>query len=287
MGVILAFLALAAWGLGDFLIQRSARAFGDWVALFYITAFATIVLFPFVISDLPRFLADQGTSLVLWLTSLVLLFASLFDFEALRVGKMSVVEPVYAMEVPITVMLGIFVLREFLSAAQGFLITCLMIGIFLVATRSFRHLKNIHAEKGVWLAVTATLGMGVVNFLFGVGARETNPLVINWFTSAFLAVVTFAYLASQRRLGEITADWHHNRRLILSVSFFDNLAWVAYAGSTTYIPIAISTGISESYIALAATLGLVFNKEKLQRHQWFGLVVSVIAVVILAFITKN
>ncbi|KKT90129.1 MAG: hypothetical protein UW90_C0006G0029, partial [Candidatus Yanofskybacteria bacterium GW2011_GWB1_45_11] len=44
------------------------------------------------------------------------------------------------------------------------------------------------------------------------------------------------------------------------------------------------TGISESYIALAALLGLVFNGEKLARHQWLGLIICSIAAVILAII---
>ena len=47
MGILLAITALIAWGLGDFLIERSARKFGDWVALFYMTSFGAIVLSPF------------------------------------------------------------------------------------------------------------------------------------------------------------------------------------------------------------------------------------------------
>ena len=49
-------------------------------------------------------------------------------------------------------------------------------------------------------------------------------------------------------------------------SFIDNLAWVAFAYATLYVPIAIATGISESYIALAAALGIIINKEKLKKH---------------------
>jgi len=48
MGITFAFLALAAWGIGDFLIQRTARKFGAGEALFYITAVATVGLLPFV-----------------------------------------------------------------------------------------------------------------------------------------------------------------------------------------------------------------------------------------------
>ncbi|MBU3978359.1 EamA family transporter [Patescibacteria group bacterium] len=52
MGILFAFIALFSWGIGDFLIQKSTRKFGDWLALFYICAFSTVVLLPFVYKDL-------------------------------------------------------------------------------------------------------------------------------------------------------------------------------------------------------------------------------------------
>lgn len=217
MGVAFAFLALICWGFGDFLIQRSARKFGDWVALFYVTAFATVFLFPFIWHDIPELLSRERLPLILWFSSLVLLLAALLDFEALRIGKISVVEPIYALEVPITVILGTFVLQEFLNPIQSVLIVTLIIGIILVATKSLHHLKGIHAERGVWYAIFATIGMGATNFLFGVGARETSPLIINWFTSAFIACFAFGYLLAHGRLGEISTGWrfapqtHHGR----------------------------------------------------------------------------
>ena len=58
-----------------------------------------------------------------------------------------------------------------------------------------------------------------------------------------------------------------NKKLLLGMSIFDNLAWICYAGAATLIPIAIAVSISESYIALTAMLGILINKEKLMRHQ--------------------
>ena len=104
MGILFAGLAIAGWGLGDFLIQRSARKLGDWEALFWIVLFATIVLLPFVYPTLA--ILSGYDWLILGLTSIVILVSSLLDFEALRVGKVSVVEPIFAMEVPVTIALA-------------------------------------------------------------------------------------------------------------------------------------------------------------------------------------
>lgn len=286
MGIAFAFIALICWGVGDFLIQRSARKFGDWAALFYITLAGAIITFPFVYKDLDAVFEPFNLSILL-VSSLVILFAALFDFEALRVGKISVVEPIYALEVPITASLALFVLKEVPNPAQAIFIFTLISGIFLVSVRSFKHLRNIHLEKGVWLAVLATIGMGIANFLFGVGARTISPLMINWFTNLFMVVATSAYLFANKRLHEIIIEWRESRKLILAVSLIDNFAWIAYTYSVLYIPIAIAIGISESYIAMAAALGLLLNREKLKKHQWFGLAATVVSAIVLAFITAD
>ncbi len=283
MGILFALIALVCWGFGDFLIQRSTRRFGDWVALFYITAIAAVTLLPLVYRDVLSL--TLGDFWLLLGTSMVIFFAAIFDFEALRRGKISVVAPIFALEVPITVGLAALIIGEHLMPLQYLLIFALLVGIVLVGIKQFHHLKNIHLERGVWLAVIATIGMGTVNFLFGVGARETSPLLINWFTSLFIAVATLIYLCLSGGVGKIATDWHGNKRLILTVGVIDNLAWVAYSFATLYIPIAIAIGISESYIALACLLGLLINKEKLKTHQWAGMILAVIAVIALAIVT--
>jgi len=285
MGILLAFVALLSWGFGDFLIEKSTRRFGDWVALFYITTFGSIVLFPFVYSDISRSFSAHG--MLLLAASGVILFAGLLDLEALRIGKISVIEPIYALEIPVAAVLAAYVIHETLTVPQTVFIVAIMAGIFLISTRSFSALKKIHTEKGVLQAVVATIGMGAVNFLFGVGSRETSPLMINWFTSVFVALVALIYLIWTSRTHEIIADLKKEKLLAFGVSFFDNLAWVSFSYAMLFIPIAIATGISEGYIAFAGALGLAFNREKLQRHQWVGFFLVVISVVLLAFITDK
>jgi len=129
--------------------------------------------------------------------------------------------------------------------------------------------------------------MGAVNFLFGFGARTVSPLMINWFTDLFIATIAFVYLVLNRRLGEVRREWSESKKLILSVSLVDNFAWLAYSYSALYIPIAIASGISEGYMVVAVALGLVLNKEKLKKHQWFGLVIVLAAATILTLVTKG
>lgn len=288
MGILFAFLALLCWGLGDFLIEKSARRFGDLIALFYVTAFGAIALLPFVYKKIgPLFINNGLNLLVLLAAGAIVLVAGVLNFKSLKLGKISVVEPIFAFEVPLTAILATLILREFLFPVQVLLILLLFLGIILVAVRRLDDLRKIKMEKGVWLAILGTIFMGLVNFLMGYGSRLTDPLMINWFISIFIALPLFFYLLTTGQAGKIISSWPGNKKLIFAVSFFDNFAWIFFAAAVLYIPIAVATGISESYIALAAGLGLIINKEKLLRHQKIGLGICVVAVIILALVTNH
>ena len=141
-------------------------------------------------------------------------------------------------------------------------------------------------EKGVWLAIAATVGMGLSDFLVGVGGRQTSPLLVNWFLSIFAGGISLAYLLLTGRAREILYDFKNNKFVISVLMILDNVAWIAFAYSMLLIPIAIAGGISEGYTALTAGLGILVNKEKLRRHQFFGLVITIFAVIVLALVSE-
>ncbi|MFH0818844.1 MAG: DMT family transporter [Patescibacteria group bacterium] len=286
MGLLFAFIALLCWGVGDFMIQRSARKIGSWAAMFFIGLMASIILFPFIYKEIADTLIDGNNLFLLFTMSVVMLVASWLFFESLRIGKISVIDPILAMELPVTVILALFILREKINLEQGVLIIIIIGSIFLLSVKQFKNLHKIHLEKGVGLAMLAMAGMGIANFFFGVCARETSPLMVVWFTSGFISIVTIITFIAQKRTHELFLNWCENRKLLLSVGFIDNMAWIAFAYSVLYIPIAIATSISESYVIIAAGLGLYLNKERLKKHQIIGLGACVIAVIFLAIITQ-
>lgn len=286
MGILFAVGALFAWGVGDFLIQRSIWSMGLWIALFYITAFGSIVLFPFVYKDL-GVIADHRTFFLFFGASIVLFFAAYFEFESLRVGKISIIEPVYCIEIPIATILASFVLREFMTLWQTIFTAVLLCGIVLVSIRSKESLKNIRWEKGVRYALLGASGMGAVDFFFGLNSRIANPLLINWFADVFLTVASLFFIFARSQQYKIFEGWRENKRLILGVSLLDKLAWVSFSYSMLYIPIGVATGISQSYVALTATLGIILNRERLKNHQLAGLTLAIIGVILLSLATNR
>jgi drug/metabolite transporter (DMT)-like permease len=148
-------------------------------------------------------------------------------------------------------------------------------------------LKEVRFEKGIFLALVATIVMGVVNFLFGYGARETSPLLVNWFMNVFIAAAILIYLFFKKEIRDVVCPWRQDKKLIMAVSLFDNLAWIFFAYSMAYIPIAIATGISESYISLTVALGVIINKERIKKHQWVGIALVLTMAGILAILSER
>ncbi|MSS75081.1 hypothetical protein EXS73_02625 [Candidatus Pacearchaeota archaeon] len=62
----------------------------------------------------------------------------------------------------------------------------------------------------------------------------------------------------------------------------DNAAWIAFAYAMVLTPIGIVVALSESYILIGVLLGICVNKEHLQLHQKFGLILALGAAIWLA-----
>ncbi len=284
LGILAALGALISWGFGDFSIQRATRAFGDIRTLIFIGLAGVIGLFPFVYDEVAPLLADGGRLMLLSVTGLVIFVAAILDFEALKQGKIAVIEPILAFELPVAVALAAVFLNERLTPMQLGLAAATFGGIVLSVTKHRRHLHYHERllEPGVLLAVVGSIIMGGVNFLVGVSSQQTSPMMAIWFTNLVFTLLSLAYLAWQGELRTLFRDIRKHPGPVVAVCVLDNAAWLLYAFAASLIPIAIATTISESYIALAVLLGLFINKEKLERHQLAGVIIAVISVLILS-----
>jgi drug/metabolite transporter (DMT)-like permease len=285
-GIGLAFVAMLCWGFGDFLIQKSTRKIGDWETLFVICAFGSLILLPFVWRDIPALIfGDQKILIVLFSGAIILFIAALFDFEALKKGKLSVVEPIWSFEVPASALLAFFILKEKIDILQIIFIGALIVGLFLVSFREKYSVRKFFVEKGVLLAFFAAFIMGAANFFYGWGARVSDPLMVNFVVNVFVTLGTAIYLLTQGKMIKTFRDLISFRGVLLPMSILDNVAWVAFAFAMSLAPIAVAVALSESYIIVAVILGLLVNKEKIQGHQKFGLILAIISAVVLASIT--
>src|SRR3989339_74902 len=284
LGLLALLAAIIAWGFGDFSIQKSTRAFGDVRTLIFIGLTGIIGLFPFVYNEIAVLFQDSARLLLLSATGVVIFAAAILDFEALRRGKIAVIEPVLSFELPIAVALAAVFLGERLTPVQFVLAATTFSGIILSVPQHHRHLMYHRRllEPGVIFAIVGAIVMGGVNFLVGLSSQQTSPVMAIWFTNIVFTLLSLVYLVWRGEVRHLFKGVAKNPLPVISVCIFDNAAWLLFAVAVTYIPIAIATTISESYIALAVLLGLFINKEKLQHHQYAGVIIAIVSVILLS-----
>jgi len=284
VGIALAFVAMLCWGFGDFLVQKTTRRLGDWETLFVLTGFGAVILLPFVWQRIPELFAGRN-GIILVFSGLFILCASLMNFEAFKKGKISVLEPLFSLEIISSAALAYFVLNDHVTWLQAVLIVLLIVSLFLVSFRETKISKKALVEKGVLLFAAGSIVMGIADFLLGWGSRVTDPILANFTLDVTVAIICGIALISRGQLGRLFRDLAKYPASILVMAVSENVAWVAYAVAMSLIAIAVATGLSESSIIVAVLLGLFINKEKLQRHQKIGLVGAIAAAIVLAFVT--
>ncbi|MDP2925071.1 MAG: DMT family transporter [Nanoarchaeota archaeon] len=280
--IIFAFLAMLCWGFGDFLIQKNARKIGDLESLTFIGIIGAIILFPFVIKDLIH-LRVLGNLILLLFLGIITFIAGILDFEALKKGKLSVIEVILEIELPITLLLGYFILGERLNIIQLLLIGFIFVGILLIAIR-FEFIKNPRRflEKGVLIGFIGAIVMGLLNFLTGFSAREISPVMAIWAPAVMLSLIGLIIIYKREGYKKLIKNSRRYMILILSMGIIDTLAWLFYAFAMEKNPITITTAITESYPVIGLFLGRFVNKEKIKLYQYFGAGLALMSCVVLA-----
>src|SRR3989344_3841181 len=283
-GLILVIIATASWTVGDFSIQQGTRKFGDWFTLFLIGIVGLVFLSPFVLSDIGEVVQSGKTLFLLILCSVVSLATALLLFEALKRGKLSIIEPIFALEL-IAAVASSALAGERLFAASYYLIALIFIGLFFTTVKNPATFlkKGIFFEKGIMYAVIGALLMGFTDFLTGHASREASPLITIWFVHSFLAVTCFAYLFAKGEFFVKFSLVRKNLWMSMRLAVADNVGWLAYAGSMVLVPISIATAITQSYIAFAVMAGIFLNKEKIRFHQLAGIALTVASAILLIF----
>jgi len=282
--LLAAFLAMVCWGFGDFLIQKSVRKIGALESLAFIGLIGAIGILPFILPSIYLIFSLQNL-LVLLLLGVVTFIGAIFDFEALKKGKLSVIEVVIELELPITIILAFLLFNEGISVFQLLLIVPIFFGIILMAVES-KHLKQLNIfkrlEKGVILGLCAAVGMGAINVLTGFSAREISPLMAIWVPWVVIAIVSFVIILQKGELGKTFKQVSKVKWLVIATGIVDTFAWLFYAFSVSSYNLGIITAITESYPAIAIILAVLINHERIGKHQWIGVGVTLVASVLLA-----
>lgn len=278
--IFLAFGAMLFWGFSEFLLQKSSRDVGILESTAYIEIVGSILLFPFII-------IEQGINYTFWDWTLFISIAAvsfiytILIFKSLSIGKLSVIEVVLEIGLPVTAILSIIFLGERPSLLQTILIIGVFIGIVMVSMHSLKDFRG-KIERGALLAVVAGVLMGMDNFFTGFGAKNISPMIILAIPWVICAILSLLLISKKKMWKRFTSIGKKHFWLILSMCLLNVLGWVCYSNALKNDPISIITAITEGYVFVAILLGIILNKERVKSHQIIGMAMVVIFAIILA-----
>lgn len=274
--VLFAILATLLWGFGDFFLSKATKKVGDFLPLIFIGFVGAVVFAPKAI-PLLHYLTSAN---VLTLTILGLLHFGMgyFLFEAYRRGKLSVIEVLFQLEMPFTVILAIIFLKESLSASTIFLITLILVGSLLLS--NILNAKKSNFENGWKWALAAAIFSATTNLVTAVSAKTISPLLAVWFPWVILFLISFIFL--WKEFDHIIIKAKSEIVILLTVAVFQVGAWISYSYALSGKNLSIVGPIIASYCVIAAFLGYWINEEKLNHWQITGAAITIVASILIA-----
>jgi len=188
-GLIFGIITMLSWGVADFLVASSLKKTNIYKTfiwsqiiglLFFVIVFALFFQLPAI--------SKYFIELIL-ISGLLSVVSYLAFYKALQVGKLSIISPIAASWVIITVILTLVFLNESLTILHSLGVFLVILGIIL-ASFKLHHLlkfKFTNLLSGVKYAIVALLGMGLFFYLIGILVSVDD---LGWFFPIFFIKIT-------------------------------------------------------------------------------------------------
>ena len=246
----------------------------------YSNLMTMIVLLVLLAVLAPPLTVPASAAFALVAAGLVNFVAFIFLYRAFHKGVVSVVAPVAYTYPAVTTVLSIFLLGAVLTSSRILAISSIIIGVVLLSTR-FSELKAYFDGRGA-PNITAGVGSAVGSSLFFgvvyVGVGYAAPSVNYIFPALFLrAVGTGAgFLLAPLLRQEVAPTRSALSNTIIAMGILEAAGFLAFtygiSGGGSSLPVVAA--LSGMGGAVAAVYAMAFLKERLERNQFVGILLS-------------
>jgi drug/metabolite transporter (DMT)-like permease len=275
--------AALAWGVSDSVTAVLGRRGGSFAVLVTAHTAATVwmtALF-FLVVDEPGLTAAQlAAALGLGVLS-VLTYTALF--RALELGPLSIVSPVVASWVAVTLLLAVVVLAEPLSAVQAAGCVLIVGGVVFGSTRSAPPGGGPSSRRsGLVFAVAAMGGLGLYNFLLGDLSQHAG-----WFLPLYVSRGAGAAIMVGIVVARRDWPWRRMDRRTLALTalvpgLVASLGGMAFNRGAELGHVSVTSAVASIYPLIPVAASVVLLRERLGRNQLAGLGTIVAGLVVIA-----
>ncbi len=271
-GIVLAFCAMFALGIHDFLGKIVLKKLKPFQLLFLEYLFGVILLIPFLFFTEINF--ELNSIYLIIIMGLLHVAAYYGLFGAIKIGKVSLVSAIAASYTLPTLLLAMFFLNEKLQLYQWLGVFLAVIGIFLV---SLEKSEKIKISKGVLLALIPLGTFALVFFLY-----QPITAIFGFAFGVFLFKTVVVLTLAPKHLSSFKVLNKKLFLVVLIMALLETIMQISYAVSTLMEKISLTVPIINAFPAVVFILGYVFLKERLQISQYVGLLLLIPALIFLS-----
>jgi len=308
LAIILGLTGALCWGGADFAARFASRRVGAYRTLFFMQFFGFIALSVYL-KFRGGFFEGIAPGWHPWalaaLAGVINMIASLSLYYSFQIGVMSIVAPVSSAYPALTVALAI-ASGERITALRGAGLAVTLVGVILAATtftsaaastlnetaakesatketgaKESAAKETAHLSKGVGWAILAALGFGVLFWFLGFYVvPAVGPTISVWVIrlTSFSVLAIAAIPARQSlNLPRGSVWW-----LLAAVGFLDTAAFVANNAGLHTGQVSVVSVLASLYGAVTVVLAWLFLREKLERSQWFGIILIFAGIVLVS-----
>jgi drug/metabolite transporter (DMT)-like permease len=277
------------WGSSDYLSRRQSENVGHYNTTVYMHVTTLVILLLLIPVLNPPLHATAWPASALMAAGALNFFAFIFLYRAFHKGVVSVVAPVAYSYPAVTTVVSVVALGIVLAATRLFAITAIILGVVLLSMR-YSELKNYTRGNGrptltagVGSAIGSAVSFGLVYVVVGYATPSVGYYVPVLFLRGVATLVGFL-LAPAFRAGIRPTKASFSPTMIImgaleSVGFLSFNLGVSFGADSLPVVAALS-GMGG---AIAAAYAMVLLKERLEKNQLLGAVISVAGVFALLY----
>ncbi len=199
-------------------------------------------------------------------------------FQAMVVGRMSIVAPISATGVVLPIAVGLTA-GEHAGAAQAAGIVAAIAGVVL-AGRPPRERQAAGAESGLGLALLSALGVGLFLWLMAPASRHGVAWAV--LISRLIPALLLTVVVAIRRTSLRSAFVPQTARVIVAAALLAFAGTALYALATRHSPLLIVSVLGSLYPVVTVLLAYRVLGERVHGAQRVGVVAVLIGVVLLS-----
>ena len=287
VGIVFGVVAAICWGVGDFLIARLTRHVGTTRALIAIQGLSLLAWIGLLMTQPAR---GFGAAHLWWIilgTAVAHVLGLVLVYRAFEIGTLSIVSPISSGFAVVTALLSL-VSGEHPPAVVLGGAGLLILGIVLATRSRVEPGVKRPSLAGVPEAILSGVAFGTMFWLFyfyvqpNLGyALPLTCLKVLATTSSVMALVSQRNRAAAPGQSQLSLT---PKVVLLAVgaAAADTLAWLTYIWGTSTTYATVVTALASLFSVVTVLLAWGLLRERLARHQWAGVVVILLGILLVS-----